>query len=160
MKILISFLVVLVAVHAKATTEIKTVMCELQSFKECKDCQKRIPATCENHSFNGSLDTKIKPVKLHWLVSNKKSGTDKVVIEKNTVKTLGDLKNSKDKRQLIAVEVPANTAMYKDQSSKEIAASMSPNNKPNRAIASEKQSESMIGGIGRAQQACGKKGCL
>ena len=138
-------------------TPIKTVVCELQSFKHCTDCQKRIPASCEDRAFNGSLDVNTRPVKLHWLVSNKTSGTDKVVIEDNKTKTLGDLKSSKDKRQLIAVEVPASTALYKDQSSQTIAATMTTANKQTRAIASE---NSGIGGIGRAQKACGKKGCL
>ena len=163
MKILISLLMITTAPLAMAkapkAAPVRTVVCELQSFKYCSDCQKRIPASCEGHAFNGSLDTKTKPVKLHWLVSNPQSGTDKIVIEDNKSKSLGDLKASKDKRQLIAVEIAANTALYKDQSSMTIAATMNPVSSNTRAIASEK-SEASIGGIGRAQQACGKKGCL
>jgi hypothetical protein len=160
MKIFISLLLLISFAQAATKPAVKTVVCELQSFKYCKDCEKRIPASCEDHAFNGSLDIKTKPVKLHWLVSNPKNGTEKIIIENNTKKTLGDLKNSKDKRQLIAVEVPASTALYKDQSSTQIAGTMTPANKQVRAIASEKSSDSLLGGIGRAQKACGKKGCL
>lgn len=141
---------------AIAETKVKTVICQLQSFSHCADCSKRIPASCENHAFNGSLDVNMKPVKLHWLETNSKTGTEKLVVENNN-KTLKELKASKFKRQLVAVEVPASTALYKDQSSTQIAAVMSPAAQK-RAIASDAGSK--IGGVQRAQKACGQKGCL
>lgn len=120
---------------AIAETKVKTVICQLQSFSHCADCSKRIPASCENHAFNGSLDVNMKPVKLHWLETNSKTGTEKLVVENNN-KTLKELKASKFKRQLVAVEVPASTALYKDQSSTQIAAVMSPaaQNEPSQVM--------------------------
>lgn len=152
-------LLLLIGFSAQAKTEapaVKTVMCELQNFANCADCAKRIPASCENRAFNGSIEVSIRPVKLHWLVSDSKTGTEKIVVESNK-KTLLEIKNKKDKRSLVAVEIPASTALYKDQSSMTIAAIMAPAQQA-RAIASEKTNT--IGGIARAQKACGKKGCL
>lgn len=155
MKKIFSLLILFSSV-AMAETPVKTVVCQLQSFSHCADCSKRIPASCENHAFNGSLDINTKPVKLHWLESNSKTGTEKMVVENNT-KTLKDLVKGKHQRQLVAVEVPASTALFKDQSSMQIAATMAPASQK-RAIASEGGNK--IGGIERAQKACGKKGCL
>ncbi len=149
-------LLILTSSIAMAETPVKTVVCQLQSFSHCADCSKRIPASCENHAFNGSLDVNIKPVKLHWLETNGKTGTEKLVVENNK-KTLKEIKVGKFKRQLVAVEVPASTALYKDQSSTQIAATMLPSAQK-RAIASEAGSK--IGGVERAQKACGQKGCL
>lgn len=158
MKTLLS-LILFTGMSALAKSEppaVKTVLCQLQSFKHCADCTKRIPASCENRAFNGSIDVSIRPLKLHWLSSDPKNGTEKMIIETNK-KTLAELKISKDKRELVAVEIPASTALYKDQSSTAIAAVMT-TSQQTRAIASE--SSPSIGGIGRAQKACGKKGCL
>lgn len=163
MKLSLILLISFSAIYANATTSVRTVRCELQNFAKCTDCKQRIPASCEDRSFNGSIDLGTRPISLHWKSYNSTSGTEKITIVKNKNKTLKQILSEKNESELIAIEIPASTALFKDQKGTEIAAKMDSltGSKPaQRGIASEGPASTNLGGIRRAQEACGKKGCL
>ncbi len=142
------------------------VLCELQNFKACKDCGQRIPASCEDHAYNGSVSLSTKPIKLHWKINNTKSGLEQVEIQDVKNLTLKEIKAAKNLKtiagsigkkldknstlELMAVEIPSETALYTDQKSTVISAQMQ-NKKAMRMIASVNDSPK-VGGIARAQK--------
>ena len=139
------------------------VTCEIQDLQTCTACEKRIPASCENHTFNGSLEAGLKPKKIQWLISNTKSGTEKWVTTDNSKLSLKDIKSEKnlkavtdklkltatDKLSLASVQFSANTTLYQSQTGKEIASLMKYQG-PLRNVASAQ--EPLAGGVRRAQQ--------
>ncbi len=147
------------------------VTCQLQNFSDCNDCKTRIPVSCEDHAFNGSLELKVKPQKIQWLISNPKIGTERIVTTDNSKANLNDLKNQKDlkaylqklkitvssdeKVSLIAVQLAPKTALYKKQQGTEVASMMTPSQNT-RNIASS-PSGINVGGAARAQKLNGKK---
>lgn len=140
------------------------VTCQVADFKSCKDCAKRIPVSCEDNGFTGSMNTSLKPQKIQWLVSNAKNGTERLIWMDNKTLSLNDLKNAKDMKALAAkqkvaassdesvsmagIQVASGTELFKAQTGKEIAAKLKAQN-PARAIASEVQPP-RAGGVGRA----------
>lgn len=116
------------------------VNCDISTQATCKDCQKRIPASCENHNYGGFLDSQLKPQKIQWIVSNKKNGTETVTLAENKSVTLLDLHKSKNPKslagkmkvkvsadetvQLGQIQIPASTRLYKAKSGTDIAAQM------------------------------------
>jgi hypothetical protein len=147
------------------------VTCKLSDFKMCKDCSARIPTSCEENAFLGSLNTSTKPAKIQWLVSNPKNGTEQVIITDNKTLAIKDLQKAKDlkalaikqkvkaqssdKVALVGIQVPAKTDLFKAQSGKEIAAQMKVQT-PARSIASDTK-EIHAGGVGRSQKLKEKK---
>lgn len=139
------------------------VYCQLKDVSACTDCQQRIPASCENHKFTGSIDAKVKPSKVHWLISNTKTGSDRVLVTENFGLDVQGLRSQKDLRaflkkqkvtvtttekiSLVGVNVANETALYKNQTGTAIAATMTAN--PARGIASDAPT-AQIGGIRRA----------
>lgn len=160
MKYLILSLLLPVASFAKSDL----VTCQLQDFKTCTDCATRIPASCENHVFNGSLDLKLKPKSVQWMVSNSKTGSEKLVTTENSKLTLNDLKSAKDLKAvakqlkvnlnpaetltLVSVQLPTQTALYKNQTSKEVASQMQAQNNLRNIASSQEPS---AGGVRRAK---------
>jgi hypothetical protein len=146
------------------------VSCKLSDFKMCKDCQMRIPASCEENAFLGSLNTATRPAKIQWLVTNPKNGTEQVVVTDNKSLAIKDLQKAKDlkalaikqkvkaqssdKVALVGIQLPAGTDLFKAQSGKEIAAHMKAQT-PARNIASESQIHA--GGVARSQKLKEKK---
>lgn len=142
------------------------VLCELQNFKSCKDCGQRIPASCEEHAYNGSIPLNTKPTRLHWKISNQKMGLEQIEIQDVKNITLKEIKAAKDlkniaggigtkmdkdsKIELVAVEIPSETALYKDQKSTVIAAQMQ--SKPAMRMIASVGSSPKVGGITRAQK--------
>ncbi|MEZ0390751.1 MAG: hypothetical protein ACAH59_00950 [Pseudobdellovibrionaceae bacterium] len=147
------------------------VTCQLQDFSACTDCEKRIPASCEGHSMTGSLELKIKPKKIQWVVSNSETGTEKMITTENKTLSLQDLKNAKDlkilagkqkmklkKKETVAitaVQLAGNTALYKEQTGSTVVTQMRAAPPP-RAIASTNEAP-VAGGVRRAQTAKEKK---
>lgn len=139
------------------------VYCQLKDFSQCADCTKRIPASCEDHKFNGSLETSVKPSKVHWLISNKTNGSDRQISTDNSSLDIQGLQSQKDfgdflkkqkvtvgkdeKVQLLGVSVANETALYKSQKDNKVIAKM--NSVISRNVASE-QPTYQIGGIRRA----------
>lgn len=145
----------------------KLVSCELQSFQNCEKCEKRIPVSCENHAFNGSLDLKLKPQKIEWTISHPKLGTEKNLITDNSKLSLKDLKNSKSLKSLLMnqkvkmekeervtvsrVYLSPQTALYKNQKGTEIAALMKPMSQL-RQMASAQPESPIAGGVRKPQK--------
>lgn len=140
------------------------VTCQLKDPKACNHCEKRIPASCENHAFNGSLDANRKPLKIQWKVSNTEAGTEKIVTTANKKLTLKSLQAAKDLKKLSAqtklkvsaaesvslhsVQLASNTALYKDQKGSAVVAKLKPKGHL-RTVASTQ--DPMAGGVKRAQ---------
>ncbi len=144
----------------------KTVNCQVQDFNICSDCGQRVPVSCENHLFNGSLDWKTKVEKVTWIISNRKVGTEKRITTPAPNLHLKDLKlrqnwkslalkqkvkvGREETVELATVDVPEASALYSNQSSKTIVQMKSQD--PSRSVASaEIGSEPVAGGIKRAQ---------
>jgi hypothetical protein len=160
MKYLILSLLLPVASFAKSDL----VTCQLQDFKNCTDCTTRIPASCENHVFNGSLDLKLKPKSIQWTVSNSKTSGEKLLTTENSKLTLNDLKLAKDLKTLakqlkvtlsptdtltlVSVQLPGQTALYKNQTDKQIASHMQAQNNLRNIASSQEPS---AGGVRRAK---------
>jgi len=142
------------------------VSCQVADFKSCTDCTKRVPVSCEDNSMGGSMDIAMKPAKIQWLVSNSKTGTEKLVTLDNKALSLKDLKGAKDlkalavkqkvslqkneKVSLAGIQVASGTALFKAQTGNEIAMKLKPQ-EAQRAIASETGAPH-VGGVGRAQK--------
>ncbi len=147
------------------------VACKLTNFAKCDKCETRIPVSCDDNTAQGSLELSHKPAKIQWLVSNKTNGTEKIVTTENKTVSVKDLKSAKDLKALAlkqkvsagqgevvtlaVIQVAAGTALYKEQTGKEIAMTLKAQN-PQRAIASD-AGEAKIGGVGRAQNLKAKK---
>ena len=140
------------------------VFCQLKDLSNCTDCQKRVPASCEDNKFMGSLELNLKPQKIHWLVSNSSNGMDRILTTENfNLDLQGILKAQTDytaflKKQKVAVQksekvyltgvlVRNETALYKNQQGTNVVAKLSAN--PKRNIASDAPAY-QIGGIRRA----------
>jgi hypothetical protein len=142
------------------------ITCQMSDLKACQDCGKRIPVSCEDHGFVGSMETSIKPQKIQWKISNSKTGTEKWISSDNKTLSLKDLQNAKDLKAvalkqkvsvaagetvtLAGIQVKGGTALFKAQSGKEILAKMKPMTQQ-RAIASDTTTPH-AGGVGRAQK--------
>lgn len=154
------------AVMALPTLAQAGVLCELQNFKSCKDCSQRIPASCEEHAYNGSIPLNTKPIRLHWKISNQKMGLEQVEIQDVKNITLKEIKTAKDLKtvagsigknmdknsriELVAVEIPSETALYVDQKSTVVAAQMQ--SKPAMRMIASVGEAPKVGGIARAQK--------
>lgn len=159
----LAFLCVLFPLFASASENLIT--CQLQNFENCKSCKTRIPASCEYNAFMGSLEVQLKPKKIQWLISNPKSGTEKIVTADNKNLTLKDLISSKNLKGLaekqkvktsseetisvIAVFFGEKTALYKAQTGKAIAAKMKRKSQA-RFVASSSDAP-VAGAVKRAQ---------
>jgi hypothetical protein len=147
------------------------VTCQIKDMKVCTQCEKRIPASCENHSFNGFLESSLKPRKVQWVVSNTQAGTEKTVMSENSKYSLKDLNTSKDLKSiatkmkvtigkdetvsLTSVQVAPSTALYKESKGSQTVAQMKVQTNL-RTVASSQ--EPNAGGVKRAQaQTQGKK---
>ncbi len=147
------------------------VSCQIAHIKTCTDCKTRIPASCEENGFVGSFNATLKPAKIQWLVSNPKNGSERVVTTDNKSLTLKDLQTAKsaatlaskqkvsvgkdENVSLAGVQVTAGTELFKDQTGKEVAATLKAQNQQ-RAIASENH-DIHAGGVGRALKSSGQK---
>jgi hypothetical protein len=146
------------------------VTCQLKDLSSCSDCDKRVPVTCEDHLFNGSLDWKTKVEKVTWMISNPQTGTEKIVSSESKAWHLKDFKNSQSWKALaqkqkikisknetvsvVEVQIPAASALFTNQSATTVV-KMIPQN-PGRAIASAGQ-DPIAGGVKRAQVRLNKK---
>jgi hypothetical protein len=167
MKLMIAILLLPFAVQAADTL----VTCQIAHPKTCKDCGTRIPASCDENGFVGSISASLKPAQINWTVSNPKTGTERLVTTENKTLTLKDLQTAKDLAKLAgkakvqvgkgekvsfaSVQVASGTELFKGQTGKEIAATLKAQN-PQRAIASEGK-EVHAGGVGRALKSTGQK---
>ena len=144
----------------------KTVNCQIKDFNICTDCGQRVPVSCENHLFNGSLDWKTKVEKVTWVISNRKVGTEKRQTIAAPDSHLKDFKLSQNWKslaqkqkikmsrdetvELATVDVPEASALFSNQSSKTIVQMKSQD--PSRNVASASMgTEPVAGGIRRAQ---------
>jgi hypothetical protein len=167
MKLMIATLLLPFAVQAAEPL----VNCKIVNIQACKDCGTRIPASCDENGFVGSMAANHKPAKVQWTVSNPKTGTERLVTTDNKSLSLKDLQTAKnlaslagkqkvqvgkgEKVSLAGVQVVSGTELFKGQTGKEIAATLTAQN-PQRAIASEGK-EAHAGGVGRALKSTGQK---
>ncbi len=148
----------------------KEVSCQLKDLSTCKDCEKRIPVSCEDHLFNGSVDWKTKVSQAAWLVYNSKTGTERLVTSESKTWHLQDFKNrqnwkslaQKSKVQVLPeetisldhVRISAASALYTGQSDMTVVQMKAQTS--GRTVASAGQ-DPIAGGVKRAQSKSNQK---
>ncbi len=137
--------------------------CQISHPVACKDCKSRIQASCTDNRMQGALDSQLKPEKYEIIITNSKTGSERIVILEKTGKSLAEmqeLKNIKaalskakikltdvEKAEISSIWIPTLTKFYSSTTGQNLAGNLT--SSIQRNIASD-NSGVKIGGIQRA----------